>query len=107
MDLNKIAQIMGDIAKVKHPAIDLSLTDLGIVRDVEPNGDRVDLLFAFPFANIPIADKLVNSVRDVVERYGAEFHYQIVVMNDVERAEFMKLEASAWKGEGGSCSGCS
>ena len=83
MDLNKIAQIMGDIAKVKHPAIDLSLTDLGIVRDVEPNGDRVDLLFAFPFANIPIADKLVNSVRDVVERYGAEFHYQIIFFNCV------------------------
>ena len=107
MDINKIEKIVIDIAGVMHPAIDLSITDLGIVRDIDPSDNRVDVLFAFPFANIPIADKLVNSIKEVVFRHGAEFHHEIVVMNEAERAEFMRLEASAWKGAGGSCGGCS
>ena len=106
MNFSKIEKILFDIAAVQHPKIDLSLTELGIVRDIDPQDNHVEVLFAFPFANIPIADQLVGSIREVVEGNDAEFSHKIVVMTDAERKEFMRLEASAWKGEGGGCGGC-
>lgn len=109
MDIEKMGAILGDIAGVMHPAIDLSLTELGIVKDIDTEENEVDVLFAFPFAGIPIADKLINSIGDVVKAHDAEFKYEVVVMTDAERAEFMKLEQANWKGGsggGGGCAGC-
>lgn len=107
MDLDKLQQVMSDIAGVMHPAIDLSLTELGIVKDIDPQEKTVEVLFAFPFANIPIADKLVGSVKEVIEKHKLDFKHETVVMNDEERREFMRLEQMAWKGGGAACSGCS
>jgi len=57
------ADIRQAIEEVKHPAIDHSLVDLGIVKDVAIAGQRVTLTFNFPFPNIPIKDMLIASVR--------------------------------------------
>ena len=42
------------IAKVKHPAIDCTLVELGIVKDIEVKGDKVVVTIAFPVPNIPM-----------------------------------------------------
>jgi metal-sulfur cluster biosynthetic enzyme len=91
-------QIENAIANVMHPAIDLSLTTLGIVKDVKVSGEKAEVTFAFPFPNIPIADQLINSIRNPVTNLGAAFDYQVVIMTEDERQKFLQLEASAWKG---------
>ncbi len=91
-------QIEDTIASVMHPAIDLSLTTLGIVKDIKIVDNKVNVTFAFPFPNIPIADQLINSIKTPVTNLGAEFSYQVVVMTEEERQRFLELEASAWKG---------
>ncbi|HPR58050.1 MAG TPA: iron-sulfur cluster assembly protein [Bacteroidales bacterium] len=91
-------QIKAAIANAKHPAIDLSLTTLGIVKDVKVTDEKAEVTFAFPFPNIPIGEQLINSVKIPVTNLGVAFDYQVVLMTEDERQKFLQLEASAWKG---------
>jgi metal-sulfur cluster biosynthetic enzyme len=91
-------QIEYAIASVMHPAINLSLTALGIVKDVKVTDGEAEVTFAFPFPNIPIGEQLINSVKIPVTNLGAVFDYQVVIMTEDERQKFLQLEASAWKG---------
>ena len=91
-------EIQEAIAQVKHPAIDHTLVDLGIVKDVTVEGNKVAVTFAFPFPNIPIKDELVNSIRGPVEALGAELEVDITLMTQEEIQKFLAMEQEAWKG---------
>lgn len=91
-------EILNELEKVGHPAINHSLIKLGIVTDAKLNGSIFSVVFAFPFPNIPIAEMLINSIAQPVISFGLEFDYKIRVMNEDEKARFLKLEAEAWKG---------
>jgi metal-sulfur cluster biosynthetic enzyme len=93
--LNDVANV---ITKVMHPAINYSLTDLGIVTDVELEDNKVVLVFAFPFPNIPIADQLISSIALPIKDLGLELEYSIRIMTEEEKAVFMQMEQAAWKG---------
>ncbi len=86
------------ISGVMHPAINYSLRDLGIVRDLNINENSVEVIFAFPFPGIPIADALVNSISKLIVAEGIEFKYKIDIMNTEEKDNFMKMEVAGWKG---------
>jgi len=90
--------VLNTLSKVEHPAIRYSLIKLGIVSDVELAGNKVKVIFAFPFPNIPIADFLIQSVAKPIKHLGLEFEYTTRVMNDEERNLFLQLETEAWKG---------
>jgi len=92
-------QVENTIASVKHPAIDLSLTTLGIVKEIRVTDEKAVVTFAFPFPNIPIASQLINSVKLPVLNLGVAFDYQIVIMTEEERQKFLELENLAWKGK--------
>ncbi len=90
--------VMKAISEVQHPAIAFSLLDLGIVKDIEVNDDVVNVTFAFPFPNIPIAGQLIHSISGPVESLGYVLKHSIVVMTEEERAKFMSMEARGWRG---------
>ncbi|RLD63224.1 MAG: metal-sulfur cluster biosynthetic enzyme [Bacteroidetes bacterium] len=90
--------VLKAIEDVKHPAIDLSLVELGIVKTVEVENNKVKIIFAFPFPNIPIADMLINSIKQPIIGLGAEYEDSIVMMTEEEKQRFLMLEQSAWKG---------
>ncbi len=102
VDVEKIVEA---ISMVMHPAIDYSLVDLGIVQDIELYTEEVLILtFVFPFPNIPIADKLIASVENVVKSFRLDMQYIIRVMKDEEKKQFMEMEKAAWKGGKAACS---
>ena len=86
------------LAEVKHPAIDRSLVDLGIVKDITVENNRVTVTVAFPFANIPIADALINSVKAPIEKLGGEVNIITTVMNQAEVQTFLRMEQQGWIG---------
>ena len=86
------------ITKVPHPFINYSLTELGIVTDIDLEDNLVTLEFAFPFPDIPIRDELVNAVEKVVAELGFEMKYTERVMTNVEKNDFLALEKQGWKG---------
>lgn len=88
------------VREVMHPAIDRSLVDLGMVKDIAVNDDQVILTLALPFLGIPtsIKDYLVNSLRSAIAKLGGKLEVKIVVMNQEERQAFLAMEQESWKG---------
>ncbi|MCD6113616.1 MAG: DUF59 domain-containing protein [Bacteroidales bacterium] len=91
-------EIISTISKVKHPAIDFSLLELGIVKDIEITENNVKVCFAFPFPGIPIAEMLINSIATPVKAMGLNFEYTVVDMTEEEKLKFLDMENKAWKG---------
>ena len=90
-------EVLELISSVMHPAINYSLSDLGIVRDLNIINNRAEVIFAFPFPGIPIADALVSSISQPIVTEGIEFKYKIELMTTEEKDKFMKMEVAGWK----------
>ena len=90
--------VLKKISDVMHPAINYSLVKLGIVKDIEVDGNTANVLFALPFPNIPILYDLIFSISQPIMDLGLEFKYETRIMTEEEKNEFLKLEAEAWKG---------
>jgi ATP-binding protein involved in chromosome partitioning len=86
------------LALVKHPMIDRSLLDLGIIKEIRVESDKIEITLAFPFPNIPIEDHLIDSVREPITKLGAEVELRLTVMNQEELQKFLAMEQEAWKG---------
>ena len=96
--MNTEQDIIQTLSKVMHPAIDHSLLDLGIVKNIKLMDETVGLEFCFPFPDIPIADQLINSIEKPIQELDLLCVYKITTMTEVEKARFMQMEAQAWKG---------
>ncbi|EFK95890.1 ATPase involved in chromosome partitioning [sediment metagenome] len=86
------------VAQVKHPAIDCTLVDLGIVKDITVKGDKVAVTIAFPVPNIPIRDMIINNIKEPIIKLGAECQIKETIMTSKEREAFLDKEQKNWKG---------
>ncbi len=86
------------VSGVMHPAINFSLIELGIVKEITADEKTVYVTFAFPFPNIPIEGALVNSIAEPVKQAGFGFDHTIIIMSEQEKAKFMEMEQQAWRG---------
>ncbi len=99
MDIKNLPQNLADaLTKVKHPAINFSLIELGIVKEVSVDKKTVYVTFAFPFPNIPIEGALVNSIAAPIKELGYDLDHTIIIMNEEEKQSFLDLENKGWKG---------
>ena len=99
MDTNISEEDIRDVlAWVNHPMIDRSLLDLGIIKHIAVEQGKVKVTLAFPFPNIPIKDHIVHSVREPLQKLGAEVEVKLTVMNHDELQKFLAMEQDAWKG---------
>ena len=89
-------KVRNAVAQVKHPAIDRTLMELGILKDITVEGDTVFVTLAFPFPGIPIREMLVESVRKPVEELGAKVEVKTTVMTAEELQAFLAMEQEAW-----------
>jgi len=86
------------VAKVRHPEIDHTLVELGMIKDIAMEADRVILTMAVPFLGIPIKDYLVHSLQEAVTKLGVEIEVKVTEMNQEERDAFMAMAREAWIG---------
>lgn len=86
------------LADVKHPAIDRTLLELGIIKSITAENDSVKILLAFPFPNIPIKEQIINSIRELLNNQGLEVEIEITVMDEGELHKFLAMEQESWKG---------
>jgi metal-sulfur cluster biosynthetic enzyme len=92
-------QALEIVKDVKHPSIDNTLLNLGILKDLTVSNDNfVTLTLALPFPEIPILDMLINSLAQPLMEAGAEIGVETVVMTDEEKQRFFELEKAGWKG---------
>ncbi|MCF8379670.1 MAG: iron-sulfur cluster assembly protein [Bacteroidales bacterium] len=95
--MRTIFEVADVVTKTEHPAINHTLTDLGIVTDIDLRDNTVELVFAFPFPEIPIKDALIASIEDPIREMGLDLNYSIRTMDAEEKAQFMKMEKEAWR----------
>ena len=86
------------VREVKHPAIECTLVELGIVKDIKVKGDKVVVTIAFPVPNIPIRDMIIDSVKEPITKLGAECGIEETIMTPEEREAFLDKEQKNWKG---------
>jgi len=95
-----LGDVQQEVTKVMHPAINRSLVDLGMVKDVALKDDVATLTLVLPALNIPasVKDHLINSLRTAVAKLGPEVEVKITEMDQQERNTFLAMEQESWKG---------
>jgi ATP-binding protein involved in chromosome partitioning len=88
------------LAPVKHPAIDRTLVDLGIARDIKVEGNMVLITLALPFAGVPaqIRQIFINSLSAPLKQLGAEVKFELTIMTADELQKFLAMEQEGWRG---------
>jgi metal-sulfur cluster biosynthetic enzyme len=95
MDWEKVKD---NLSKLRHPEIDASLEELGMIQNAREEENRVKLTLKLPFLYVPIRGMLEEMVRGAIESAGAECEIEIEEMNEAERNNFMKISQSRWIG---------
>jgi metal-sulfur cluster biosynthetic enzyme len=90
--------ILNLLAMVKHPAINRTLHELGIIKDLSIKDNKVLITMTLPFPNIPIIDQLVSSIKEPIEKLGVEVEVKQTIMNQEELQAFLKMEEEGWTG---------
>ena len=88
------------VAEIKHPAIDRTLVELGVVKEITVTGNKVLVTMALPFSGIPtqVKDYLVNSVVEQIKKLDVEVEVDLTIMNQEELQAFLDMEQESWKG---------
>lgn len=90
------------VAQVKHPEIDCSLNELGMIKDITVKDKSVTVTLALPMLGIPVSiiDYLVDSLRETVTQLGLglKFEVKLTEMNQEERQTFFAMARERWKG---------
>ena len=89
-----------EIGQVMHPAINHTLIELRMVKDIALKDNEVTLALALPFLSIPasVKDYLVNSLRQAVMKLGATVEIRVAEMSQEERRSFLAMEKESWGG---------
>lgn len=97
-DTSAHEELMEKVKSVKHPAINHTLFDLGILKSINLSADTAQITMAFPFPNIPIAEQLINSICSPIKEEGITCTVETTVMTPEERQRFLGMEKAAWIG---------
>jgi len=92
-------QVMQALSKTTHPEIDYSLVDLGMIKDVRIDSEKIIVTMNLPFLEVPIRDALARMVVQAVTREDetSQPEVQFAAMSEEERLEFMRKARERWK----------
>jgi len=99
-EATSVDDIEAAIADVTHPEIDATLPELGMIDDIETEGEDVTIDVAIPMAAIPDAIKqlLARRLADALETMDVELTVQFVLMDEDTRETFFSMEEDNWSG---------
>jgi metal-sulfur cluster biosynthetic enzyme len=95
LSLDEIKEKLG---RVKHPAIDDTLLELGILQKVEIKEEKVKIILAFPFPNIPIKDELIRLVEKPLKDLKIKVAMETTTMDEKTLKKFLVREQQNWRG---------
>lgn len=88
------------LMQVMHPEINHNLVDLGMIKNVIVENNKVVLTLKLPFMHVPIKEDLIRSIKEAVTKLNVDVKVEIKIaeMNQKERAKFMNMAREAWIG---------
>lgn len=85
------------ITKIAHPFINYSLSELGIISEVDVEDGKAFVEFSWPFPEIPIRQQLIDEVDLLMKELEIPWTFSERVMDEEERQYFLALEKKGWK----------
>ncbi len=82
---------------IKHPAIDETLLNLGMIKDIKVEGNKAIIVLAFPFLNIPIKDQLIELIKEPLTKLKMDIKIETTIMDKKELEDFLAKEQENWK----------
>ncbi len=98
MKKNSKENIEKALKSIKHPAIDETLFNLGIIKKIEFEEEKAIIYLAFPFENIPIKETLIELVKKPLVKFSVKGEIKTSVMKKNELEKFLKKEQEHWLG---------
>ena len=95
--LKKIIQALD---KTRHPSINASFPQLGMVNGAKIEDNKVIVTFKLPFAGIPenIKNMMFSNIKEVLNPFGLDIQVKLAVMDEEEKQHFLIVEKENWKG---------
>ena len=95
-------EISQALAEIKHPEIDCTLVDLGMLKDINMNSKKVIVTLKLPVMGIPtqVKDYLVNSINQALANLDVSLEGAITMaqMSQEERMNFFSMARANWTG---------
>jgi ATP-binding protein involved in chromosome partitioning len=80
--------------KIKHPEINNTLIELGMLGNIEKKGKKIIVELKIPMLEIPIRELLTNLIKDSLKDFEVDTEFS--VMDDEERTNFFRLANQNW-----------
>ena len=93
--MKKDKKLENTLKEIRHPAIDASLEELGMLKVVKKKGRKLHLKVLFPFPGVPIREMILEEISSALKSEGYELEKDI--MGEKEREKFLKMETERWK----------
>lgn len=85
------------LEEMKHPFINYSLIDLGILKNVEAAGDKILVNIAWPSADSAIKPFIISLVSGSLKKLNRKIEIKESLMNEEDRKFYMKLKVKSEK----------
>ena len=89
-----VEEVKSLLNQVKHPEINNSLVELGMIGEVQQEGDVVIVELKLPMLGVPIKGLLVELIKGGLKDFEVEVRPSL--MSDEERASFFELAHANW-----------
>ena len=80
------------LESMKHPFIDYSLIDLGILKNVEAVGDKIIVNIVWPSADSSIKPFIISLVSGSLKKLNRKIEINESQMSDEDKTFFLELE---------------
>lgn len=89
-----------ELASIRHPEINASFEELGMIADVRVKKSTAVVTLKLPFKEVPIRDLLVKKVKDAIKRIDENLKVMMNFeeMNEKERKNFFGIARERWTG---------
>ncbi len=87
-------EIKNLLNKVKHPEINNSLVELGMIGKVQKEEENIVVELKLPMPEIPIKESLIDLIKSELKKFKVKI--EVSVMNDKERLNFFELSHKNW-----------
>ena len=83
------------LSKVKHPEINSSLVELGMIGEIKEESNKISVELKLPFKEIPIREILENLIKEALKDKG-KVEVFVSLMSDEEKMKFLELARRNW-----------
>ena len=89
-----------ELASIRHPEINASFEELGMIADVRVKKSTAVVTLKLPFKEVPIRDLLVKKVKDAIKRIDENLKVMMNFeeMNEKEKRNFFGIARKRWTG---------